>query len=142
MKIQSLNLHGLNLEEARQKTQQSLSWCIQNGVDVLDINHGKGYHSDRSFSVLKQELRKMLKTEPSLQEFGYRIIYGESNLPVALTYDEGHTLIVARGKEKEFIGGKKRQIKNQQIFSPEGRQERKLRKRSKQRRPRGGRSES
>ncbi|HBK54514.1 Smr/MutS family protein [Syntrophomonas wolfei] len=128
MKVQSLNLHGLSLEEARQKTRQNLIWCMQNGVDVLDLNHGKGYHSSRNFSVLKQELRRMLKSEPSLKEFGYKVVYGESNLPVALAYDEGHTLIVARGKEKEYIGGWKEQEKKQRIFSPEGRQERKQRK--------------
>ena len=128
MRVQSLNLHGLSLEEAQQKTRQNLSWCMQNGVDVLDLNHGKGYHSSRNFSVLKQELRRMLKSEPSLKEFGYKVVYGESNLPVALTYDEGHTLIVARGKEKEYIGGRKEQEKKQRIFSPEGQQERKLRK--------------
>ena len=97
-------------------------------MDVLDLNHGKGYHSSRNFSVLKQELRRMLKSEPSLKEFGYKVVYGESNLPVALAYDEGHTLIVARGKEKEYIGGRKEQEKKQRIFSPEGQQERKLRK--------------
>ncbi|ABI67707.1 Smr/MutS family protein [Syntrophomonas wolfei] len=128
MKVQSLNLHGLSLEEAQQKTRQNLSWCMQNGVDVLDLNHGKGYHSSRNFSVLKQELRRMLKSEPSLKEFGYKVVYGESNLPVALTYDEGHTLIVARGKENEYIGSRKEQEKKQRIFSPEGQQERKLRK--------------
>jgi len=128
MRVQSLNLHGLSLEEAQQKTRQNLSWCMQNGVDVLDLNHGKGYHSSRNFSVLKQELRRMLKSEPSLKEFGYKVVYGESNLPVALAYDEGHTLIVARGKEKEYIGGRKEQEKKQRIFSPEGQQERKLRK--------------
>ncbi len=128
MRVQSLNLHGLSLEEAQQKTRQNLSWCMQNGVDVLDLNHGKGYHSSRNFSVLKQELRRMLKSEPSLKEFGYKVVYGESNLPVALAYDEGHTLIVARGKEKEYIGGRKEQEKKQRVFSPEGQQERKLRK--------------
>ena len=101
MKVQSLNLHGLSLEEARLKTRQNLSWCMQNGVDVLDLNHGKGFHSSRNFSVLKQELRRMLKSDPALKEFDYKVVYGESDLPVALAYDEGHTLIVARGKEKE-----------------------------------------
>ncbi|MDD2510093.1 MAG: Smr/MutS family protein [Syntrophomonas sp.] len=128
MKVQSLNLHGLSLEEARQKTRQNLSWCMQNGVDVLDLNHGKGFHSSRNFSVLKQELRRMLKSEPALKEFDYKVVYGESDLPVALAYDEGHTLIVARGKEKEYIGGRKELEKKQRIFSPEGRQERRLRK--------------
>ncbi len=128
MKVQSLNLHGLSLEEARQKTEQNLNWCINNGVDVLDINHGKGYHSSRSFSVLRQELRRMLLNDSFIKEQGYKVVYGESNLPIALTYDEGHTLIVAPGKEKEYIGGRKEVERKLQIFSTEGKQARKLHK--------------
>lgn len=128
MKVESLNLHGLSLEEALQKSQQNLNWCIKHGVDVLDLNHGKGHHSSRNFSVLKQEIRKMLKNNKSLKESGYKIIYGESEAPVALGFDEGHTLIVLRGKEKEYIGGKKHQEKKQEIFSAAGRRNRKIQK--------------
>ncbi|MDD2587095.1 MAG: Smr/MutS family protein [Syntrophomonadaceae bacterium] len=129
MKIESLDLHGLCVEEALNKTQQSLKWCLQHGVDILDINHGKGYHSSRNFSVVKQEIRKMLNNETSIKSFGYRIIPGESNYPIALTYDEGHTLIVARGNEQEYVGGKKQQEKNKAVFSSEGRKKRKNEKR-------------
>jgi len=128
MKVESLNLHGLSLDEALQKTRQNLNWCLQHGVDMLDLNHGKGHHSNRNFSVLKQEIRKMLKREASIKDHGYKIIYGESYLPIALTYDEGHTLIVARGKEKEYIGGNKQQKKTREIFSAEGRKKRKNQK--------------
>lgn len=128
MKIESLDLHGLCVEEALEKTKTNLKWCLQHGVDVLDINHGKGYHSSRNFSVLKQEIRKMLNDEEAIQTFGYRIIPGESNYPIALTYDEGHTLIVARSKEKEYIGGQKQQEKNKAVFSSEGRKKRKNQK--------------
>lgn len=125
MKIETLNLHGLNVEEARQKTIQNLDWCLKNGVDVLDLNHGKGHHSSLGFSVVKQEIRKMLKEEKSLKEFGYKIVYGESDLPIALSYDDGHTLIVARGLVNEYLGGGKQQAKHQQIFSKEAQQKRK-----------------
>lgn len=125
MKIETLNLHGLNKEEALQKARQNLDWCFKNGVDVLDLNHGKGHHSSLGFSVIKQEIRKMLKEEKALKESGYKIIYGESDLPIALSFDEGHTLIVARGLEKEYLGGRKQQEKHQQIFSREAQQKRK-----------------
>lgn len=128
MKIESLDLHGLCVEEALEKTKKNLKWCLQHGVDVLDINHGKGYHSNRNFSVLKQEIRKMLNDEEAIKTFGYRIIPGESNYPIALTYDEGHTLIVAHSKEKEYIGGQKQQEKNKVVFSSEGRKKRKKQK--------------
>ena len=66
----------------------------------------------------------MLKDYP-LRENGYRVIYGESDLPIALTYDEGHTLVVARTKELEYIGGRTQQEKNHLIFSDEGKKKRK-----------------
>lgn len=125
MKVENLNLHGLNLQEARQKTRQNIEWSIGHGVDVLVINHGKGHHSANNFAVLKSEIRKMLKEDPLLSESGYRVIYGESDWPIALSYDEGNTLIVARGLEKEFVGGKAQQEKNQRIYSEEGKAARK-----------------
>ena len=128
MKVEVLNLHGLNLNEAREKTLQNIDWAIKHGVDVLVINHGKGHHSSSGFSVIKTEIRKILKEDNSLRENGYRVIYGESDLPIALTYNEGNTLIVARGMESYYIGGRVQQEKNQRIFSEEGKRDRKAQK--------------
>lgn len=122
------DLHGISLEEALEKARQSVAWCLRQGVDVLVLNHGKGYHSSRSFSVIKKEVRKMLKEDPNLKKAGYQIVYGESSLPVALTFDEGHTLIVAKGKENVYIGGTAQQEKHQQIFGDEARKKRKTEK--------------
>jgi hypothetical protein len=124
MKVQSVDLHGLSVAEAIEKTIKNLDYCIAHGVEVIDLNHGKGHHSNRNFSVVKQSLRKMLKEYP-LHESGYRLIIGESNFPIALTFDEGHTLIVARGKEVQYLGGQKQQEKNRVVFSDEGKKERK-----------------
>lgn len=128
MKVERVDLHGLSLEEALEKASRNLDWCLKNGIDVLDINHGKGHHSSRSFSVIKKEIRIMLKGNSNIQDNGYKIIYGESDLPIALTYDEGHTLVVARGLENQYLGGKREQQKNQVVFSAQGKKERKLHK--------------
>ncbi len=128
MKVESLNLHGLNLQQAREKTRQNIDWIIGHGVDVLVINHGKGHHSANNFAVLKSEIRKLLKEELILPDSGYRVIYGESDWPIALSYDEGNTLIVARGLENNYIGGKAQQEKNQRIYSEEGKETRKSQK--------------
>jgi len=133
VKIETLDLHGLNAAEAREKTHKNIRWAIDHGVDVLVINHGKGRHSS-GFAVLKSEIRKMLKEDPSIRENGYLIVFGESDQPVALTYNEGNTLVVARGMETQFIGGRTQQERNQRIFSDDSRHERKSHKRS-----RGGR---
>lgn len=128
LKVEIINLHGLNLNEARAKVQQNLEWAIKHGVDVLVINHGKGLHSG-GIAVLKTEIRNLLKADLSLRENGYLVVYGESNLPIALTYNEGNTLIVSRGLESQHIGGQAQQAKNQRVFSEEGKQTRKAQKR-------------
>ena len=125
MKIETLNLHGLNLQEARIKIEQNLDWLIRHSVDVLVINHGKGHHSSNNVAVLKSETRRLLKENSVLASSGYFVVYGESDFPIALSYDEGNTLIVARGLESQYIGGNAQQEKNQRIFSEDGKAARK-----------------
>lgn len=125
MKVENLNLHGLNVQEAKEKTRQNVNWLIKHGVDLLVINHGKGLHSSNNFAVLKSEIRKFLKEELILNNSEYLVIYGESDFPIALTFNEGNTLIVARGLENQFLGGKTQQEKNNRVFSEEGKQARK-----------------
>lgn len=138
MRVEIQNLHGITVAEAMQKANQSIDWCIRNGVDVLVLNHGKGHHSDRGFSVIKKEIRKMLKNNSALRESGYKVIYGESDLPIALTFNEGNTLIVARGREHEYLGGTTQQEKHRDVFSDESRKKRKSEKQKRaEKRPRG-----
>jgi len=125
MKIETVDLHNTGLNEAIAKAEKNLLWCIEHDVAVIDFIHGKGLHSERRFSVIKQELRRYLKDNTLLKEAGYRIVPGESDLPIALGYDEGHTLVVKRGLEKEYLGGQRQQQKNQLLFSEQGRQMRK-----------------
>jgi hypothetical protein len=125
LKVETLNLHGLNQQEARMKIQQNLDWMIKQGVDVLVINHGKGHHSSNNFAVLKTETRKFLKENTELTNAGYLVLYGESDFPIALSYNEGNTLVVARGMEHQYIGGRAQQEKNFSVFSDDGRASRK-----------------
>lgn len=139
MRVETQDLHGITLEEAIQKTRQSINWCLRHGVDVLVLNHGKGHHSDRGFSVIKKQIRKILKEDEILRGTGYKVVYGESNLPIALTFNEGNTLIVARGKENEYLGGKNEQEKNKRVFSDESIKERKAQKKMRKTKPPHGR---
>lgn len=125
MRIETVDLHNLGLSEAMAKAEKNLLWCLEHQVEVIDFIHGKGLHSERRFSVIKQELRRYLKSHNLLNDSGYRIVPGESDLPIALGFDEGHTLVVMRGLEKEYLGGQRQQKKNQLLFSEEGRQMRK-----------------
>jgi hypothetical protein len=129
VKVEILDLHGFNINESREKTLQNIAWALKHGVDVLVINHGKGHHSKAGLSVIKTEIRKLLREDLSLKENGYRVVYGESDLPIALTYNEGNTLIVARGLESQYIGGQVQKDKNQRIYSEDGIWDRKAQKR-------------
>lgn len=124
MKVENLNLHGCNLQEAKEKTRQNVNWLLEHGVDVLVINHGKGHHSS-GFAVLKSEIRKLLQEEILYKNPDYLVVYGESDAPIALRFNEGNTLVVARGLEKEYLGDKRQQEKNHWIYSEEGKQTRK-----------------
>ena len=133
MKIEDIDLHGLNWEEAKQKLETNVKWCARHEVDVLDINHGKGRHSQHGIGIIKAELRKLLKSGELLSEYGYIMIRGESDLPIALTYDEGHTLLVKPGIENEYTGGRKQQEHNQQVYSAEAKAVRKTAKQMRKR---------
>jgi hypothetical protein len=142
MKLEKIDLHGLSLNEAIEKVLLNIDWCIKHQVDILDINHGKGLHSSRNFSVLKKEIRKILGDLPAIKQNDYRIVPGEADLPVALTFDEGHTLIVRRGLEKNYIGGRKQQEKNQQIYSQASKKQRKYQKMQNSQKKRNNRGNS
>ena len=128
MKVENLNLHGLSLAESMEKVQTCLDWCLEKDVEVLTINHGKGRHAERGFSVLKQEVRKYLKNDLRLKENDYLIIMGESDYPIALSFDGGLTLMVKKSLVNSYIGGQKQQQKNQAVFSDDAKKHRKIAK--------------
>lgn len=128
MKVERLDLHGCNRVEALQKAEKNIAWLLDHGVDVLIIDHGRGHHSD-GIAVLKTELRRHLRDDSRLREAGYRVLYGDSNQPVALGCNDGHTLIVRRGLEQEHIGGRREIEKKLIIHSDEGKKLRKAAKR-------------
>lgn len=128
--MEKLDLHGLNVEEAIAKTKSQIDWLLQKGGNILIINHGKGYHSENRIGVVKQRVRALLKEMgPVLKEHGYLVVYGESDYSVALEYDAGCTLIVQRGMENDYLGGRQKVNRNQRVYSTEGRAQRKQQKR-------------
>lgn len=132
--MEKLELHGLNVEEALAKVSSQMKWLIDKGGDMLIINHGKGHHSEHGIGVVRQKVRAMLKEQgPVLRDNGYLVVYGESDYPVALEYDAGCTLIVRRGTEHEYLGGRQKAAKNQAIYSAESRDARKQQKRNRHR---------
>lgn len=132
MKVEILDLHGYTLDLALEKAELNMAWAFKHDVSVLVFNHGKGYHSQRDFSIIKSELRKKLKLSISIKDAGYLVINGESDHPISLSYDAGHTLLVKKGLENQYIGSKTQKEKNEAIYSSEGRKKRKDEKKLRQ----------
>ncbi|MGE5455013.1 MAG: Smr/MutS family protein [Methylocystaceae bacterium] len=129
--MEKIDLHGLGVEEAMAKVNNQIDWLLHKGGDILVINHGKGHHSDHGIGVLRQKIRVALKEMgPLLKQHGFFVVYGESEYPVALEYDAGCTLIVERGREQDYLGGRQQATRNQAVYSPEGREMRKQQKRN------------
>ena len=56
----SLDLHGSNLEDARERFERFLDSCLTHGVKCVHIVHGKGYGSRNGDAVLKATVRRWL----------------------------------------------------------------------------------
>lgn len=56
----SLDLHGMNAEEAMIAVERFLQQCLHKGMRVVLIIHGKGYHSNQS-PILKNKLNHWLR---------------------------------------------------------------------------------
>ena len=57
--MNSINLHGLNLEEAHAKLETGLKSALENREWVIRIIHGQGKHSE-VFPVIKSFVRRWL----------------------------------------------------------------------------------
>lgn len=56
----SLDLHGSNLEDARERFERFLDSCLTHDVKCVRIVHGKGYGSRNGDAVLKATVRRWL----------------------------------------------------------------------------------
>lgn len=55
-----LDLHGMTVEEAMTAVENFLQQCLQEGIRVVLIIHGKGHHSHQS-PILKNKLNNWLR---------------------------------------------------------------------------------
>jgi hypothetical protein len=95
--MNSIDLHGLSLEEARHKLETGLNSALANHEWVIRIIHGQGKHSE-VFPVIKSMVRRWLDQS----EFAIHIetIYrGEDGSPYT-GVNPGETIVVLKsGKE-------------------------------------------
>ena len=57
-----MDLHGLNLEEARFVLEEFLLESVRAGYSCVRVIHGRGRHSHKSHSVLKENVQRWLCT--------------------------------------------------------------------------------
>jgi DNA-nicking Smr family endonuclease len=57
-----LDLHGLNLQEARFVLEEFLLESVRRGFTCVRVIHGRGRHSDKDQPILKENIQKWLCT--------------------------------------------------------------------------------
>jgi DNA-nicking Smr family endonuclease len=62
----SLDLHGSDLEQARERLDNFLRSCLEHGVRCVRIVHGTGYGSRNGEPVLRHAVRRWLTQLPSV----------------------------------------------------------------------------
>ncbi|MGO3130863.1 MAG: Smr/MutS family protein [Alcaligenes sp.] len=65
----SLDLHGADLEQARERLDNFLRSCLEHGVRCVRIVHGTGYGSRNGEPVLRHAVRRWLTQLPSILAF-------------------------------------------------------------------------
>ena len=87
----SIDLHGLNREQARELLVTFLSECIRRGLRCLRIVHGKGLGSPNREPVLRGKMRSWLERRAEILAF----CQAPANLG-----GSGATLVLLRNPEK------------------------------------------
>ena len=60
----TLDLHGLTAEPARRALVEFLDACVERGLCVVHVVHGKGLRSDQRLPVLKNLVARVLPAHP------------------------------------------------------------------------------
>lgn len=82
----SLDLHGMNVEQAKKAVQDFLRTCILQDIRVALIIHGKGMHSDKP--VLKNSLNNWLRKLDTVLAFcSAKIVHGSRGAVYVLLKD-------------------------------------------------------
>jgi hypothetical protein len=93
--MEEINLHGLNLEEARHQLENRLDSACRHGETVIRIIHGQGKHSEY-FPVLKSFVRRWLIESEFARLKVDSVFRGEDGSPYTVP-NAGETVIVLKG---------------------------------------------
>lgn len=94
--MESIDLHGLTLDKAKERLEKRLLSADQYGERVVRIIHGQGKHSE-VFPVIKSFVRRWLEESVFAQERIASVFRGEDGSPYT-TVNPGETVVVLKGK--------------------------------------------
>ncbi|HHU51160.1 MAG TPA: Smr/MutS family protein [Firmicutes bacterium] len=93
--METIDLHGLTLEEAKEKLEKRLLSADKYGARVVRIIHGQGKHSE-FFPVIKSFVRRWLEESVFAQERIESVFRGEDGSPYT-SVNPGETIVVLKG---------------------------------------------
>jgi hypothetical protein len=98
--MNSINLHGLSLEEARVKLETGMKSALGNSEWVVRIIHGQGKHSEY-FPVIKSMVRRWLD-QSDFTVYIERVYLGEHGSPYTAV-NPGETIVVLKGGKERLL---------------------------------------
>ena len=99
--METIDLHGLTLEEAKEKVAKGLEGAYQHHEQVVRIIHGQGKHSE-FFPVLKSFVRHYLEESEFGRQKVAAFFRGEDGSPYT-TPNAGETVVVLKTNEKNGV---------------------------------------
>jgi hypothetical protein len=97
--METIDLHGLSLEEAETQLEQRLSSAYQYGEKIVRIIHGQGKHSEY-FPVIKSFVRRWLKESDFSKEYIESVFRGEDGSPYTMP-NPGETVVLFKGADQK-----------------------------------------
>src|SRR5690554_7962329 len=90
----TMDLHGLTLDQAKEKLEERLENADQFGEKVVRIIHGQGKHSE-VFPVIKSFVRRWLEESDFAQKRIESVFRGEDGSPYTRV-NPGETIVVLK----------------------------------------------
>lgn len=98
--METIDLHGLSLEEAKVRLEKRLLSAYQYGEKIVRVIHGQGKHSEY-FPVIKSHVRRWLEESQFAREYVETYFRGEDGSPYTKP-NPGETVILFKGAEQRI----------------------------------------
>ncbi|NLW55911.1 MAG: Smr/MutS family protein [Firmicutes bacterium] len=96
--METIDLHGLSLEEAKIRLEKRLLSAFHYGEKVVRIIHGQGKHSE-FFPVIKSYVRHWLEESEFARQYVETYFRGEVGSPYTRP-NPGETVVLFKGTEQ------------------------------------------